>query len=305
MEEIAAAVGPDLETIFRFDSLTGGWDSYSPEALIPELNTLALVNQRDVLFLLVEEGSTASLSWPDLLYAEPVSVDLLPGFTFVGFTGADGTELAELLSELPPEVQTVFRFEPLDQQYGGFLRGQPPIISDFTTANRLDALLIVNDGPATSLEWLQVGRPRLPAVLFAVQDGIAVRDTGQFFFPTLFRWTEAIAVGDGARFITSALLSLVESVAIGDATPLGLEAMAQQLAYVSRDGTATFAVPNRAPQSVAAAEPGSGVRDAIPAAAIAAAIGAAALVVAIGQIRRREARPTDRKSGGRRDRRDG
>ena len=281
VEDVAAAVGSDLETIFRYDPVAPGWDSYSPDAAIPALNTLSQVNQRDVLFLLIAEGSAASLTWPDLLFAEPVSLDLLPGFTFVGFTGADGTQLADLLSSLPPDVKTVFRFEPNDQQYGGFLRGQPPFISDFTSADRLDALLIVNDGAPTSLEWLQVGRPRLPAALLQVEEAVGVGDSNQFFVPALLQLVEQIAVSDSNQFFLPALLQLLESIGVDDAPLIQLAAMAQSLSYVGAPTTVTNNPNPTAPgtnESTSAADAGIRRSDPIVAASAAAFV----VVLAIG-----------------------
>ena len=73
----------------------------------------------------------------------------MPGFTFLGFTGADGTVLADLLGALPPGVNAVFRFDSGDQRYDTFRRNRPPFLSTFSTANRLDGLFILNEGPTT------------------------------------------------------------------------------------------------------------------------------------------------------------
>ena len=98
-----------------------------------------------------------SLTLLDVLAAGPVSVDLMPGFTFVGFTGADGTTLDDLIGTLPPGMSAAFRFDSGDQRYDTYRRNRAPFLSIFTTAQRLDGLFILNEGPTTvALTWEQV-----------------------------------------------------------------------------------------------------------------------------------------------------
>jgi len=64
--------------------------------------------------------------------------------------------LDDLLSALPPGVNAVFRFDSREQQYDTFFRGQPPFLSTFSSANRLDGLFIRNtSADAVTLSWEQ------------------------------------------------------------------------------------------------------------------------------------------------------
>ena len=155
--DVATAIGSITDAIFRFDADTQSWLVYRPEVVVPGLNTLATANQRDVLLVRLAAGGVATLTWDDALSAEPVRVALLPGFTFVGFSGGDGTALADLLAMLPAGVDAAFRYEAPIQAYGVFRRSQPSFLSTFTSADRLDALFIRNTTPSTSvLSWEQV-----------------------------------------------------------------------------------------------------------------------------------------------------
>ena len=158
IEEVAAAVGPALDAVFQFDEGTQVWLVHRPGVAIPGLNTLLSVNQGDVLFMRVPADAAATLMWDDVLAAGPVNVDLSPGFTYVGFTGADGTTLADLLAGLPAGVSATFRYGAQSQGYDVFRPGQPSFLNTFDAANRLDGLFILNatDNTAT-LSWEQVG----------------------------------------------------------------------------------------------------------------------------------------------------
>ena len=157
IDDVATAIGSITDAIFRFDADRQSWLVYRPDVVVPGLNTLATANQRDVLFVRLPAGAEAALSWDDALSAGPVSVALPPGFTFVGFTGAADTALADLLALLPAEVSAVFRYDAATQGYDIFRRGQPAFLSTVTTVDRLDGLFLVNSTADTvTLAWEQV-----------------------------------------------------------------------------------------------------------------------------------------------------
>ena len=157
VDDVATAVGSITDAIFRFDADTQSWVVHRPAVVVPGLNTLLTVNQRDVLFVRLPAGAVAALSWDDALAAGPVSVALLPGFNFVGFSGEGGTAVTDLLAMLPAGVDAAFRYEAPIQAYGVFRRGEPSFLSTFTSADRLDALFIRNTTPSTAvLSWKQV-----------------------------------------------------------------------------------------------------------------------------------------------------
>ena len=157
IDDVATAIGSITDAIFRFDADRQSWLVYRPDVVVPGLNTLATANQRDVLFVRLPAGAEAALSWDDALSAGPVSVALPPGFTFVGFTGAADTALADLLAPLPAEVSAVFRYDAATQGYDIFRRGQPAFLSTVTTVDRLDGLFLVNSTADTvTLAWEQV-----------------------------------------------------------------------------------------------------------------------------------------------------
>ena len=155
--EIGDAIGPDLDTIFRFDADNQIWETYRPDAPLPLLNTLNTVNQADVLFVQLADGASTTLTLLDFLLAGPAAVDLAPGFTYVGFTGEDGTAMSDLLAGLPAGVDVVFRFNSGAQQYDTF-RPRQLFLSTFTSTDRLDGLFIRNATDAVvALSWAQVG----------------------------------------------------------------------------------------------------------------------------------------------------
>ena len=154
--EVAEAIGPALKAVFRFDASGQRHLSYRPDAPIPALNTLVVVNQRDVLFVLLAPGANATFTWPDLLPDGSVTVSLPPGYTFIGYTGADGAAIGTLLAATPG-VSAAFLFEILAQSWLVSRPGQPSFLSSFLTADRLSGLFILNPtAAALTLSWQQV-----------------------------------------------------------------------------------------------------------------------------------------------------
>ena len=156
VDEVAAAIGPELNAIFVFAAAKQRYRVYRPDAPIPALNTLATVNQRDVLFVSLEGSGGASFVWPDLLPGGGLEVTLPPGFTFVGFTGGDGTALSDLVGDA--SLGVIFRFDATTQAWLTYRPGQPAFLSSFSTADRLTGLFVVNEsGDAATLSWDEVG----------------------------------------------------------------------------------------------------------------------------------------------------
>ena len=141
MQDIAALIGPDLRAIFRFNAVPQAYARYQPDAPIPALNTLSLVNQRDVLFIQIQAWTSTTLAWPDLLPGGAVNVTLERGFTFAGFTGADGTAINDLVAARP-ELSALFLFDGPSQDWRTNRPGEPAFLSSFVGVDHLQGLFI-------------------------------------------------------------------------------------------------------------------------------------------------------------------
>ena len=123
----------------------------------PALNTLTTVNQRDVLFVSLDGVGGEMFTWPDLLPGGGVEVLLPPGFTFVGFTGADGSVVGDLLVGGVP-LSALFRFDVGSQTWLTNRPGRPAFLSNVTTVDRLTGLFVRNETDTTlTLPWDEVG----------------------------------------------------------------------------------------------------------------------------------------------------
>ena len=155
--DIAAAMDPDLDAIFIFDAADQIYRVYRPDAPIAALNTLTTVNQREVIFVSIGGVVGGTFTWPDLLPGGEVELPLPPGFSFVGFTGANGSVLAALLME-DVLLSALFRFEVSSQTWLTNRPGQPAFLSNFTTVDRLTGLFVLNEtGTALTWGWDEVG----------------------------------------------------------------------------------------------------------------------------------------------------
>ena len=155
-EDVAAAVGPGLDSIFRFDAASQGWLVFRSDAPIPALNTLSVINQRDDLFLRLFPGATAAFAWPDLLPGGAADAILQAGFTFVGYTGAEGISVNTLIANTPG-ITALFLFNEESQQWRANRPGQPSFLSNFFAVDRLRGLFVFNPtaSPLT-IQWIEV-----------------------------------------------------------------------------------------------------------------------------------------------------
>ncbi|HJN93992.1 MAG TPA: hypothetical protein QGF05_14900 [Dehalococcoidia bacterium] len=84
-------------------------------------------------------------------------MSLVPGWTAVAYTGADGTDVATLLASAGPGIGSAFRFTAGSQAWLAFNPAGPVFLNGFTTVDRLSGLLIFNETNATlTVTWDQV-----------------------------------------------------------------------------------------------------------------------------------------------------
>ena len=153
--DLADAIGPRVDSIWSYGAALQAWLVHRPGG-IDVLNTLATIGQGDALFIHLTADGAVEVSLPHLLLAGPQSALLLPQWNFVGYTGADAA-MADLLTDLPPDVSVAYLYDPEAQEWLVFRRGQPAFLSTFTSVDRLGSLFILNATDSTAtLSWEQV-----------------------------------------------------------------------------------------------------------------------------------------------------
>ena len=146
--DVASEIGVSLATMFVFDAPTQDWLTFLPAAP-PQVNTLQTLNQRDALILRVDPGPT---TWtetdiiPDPSGARTVS--LIPGLNPIGFTGASGSDIAQLLAPVASAVESASRFDAQTQLWQTYLPAAPPQVNTLSVVNRLDMVYVRVAGAA-------------------------------------------------------------------------------------------------------------------------------------------------------------
>ena len=152
--DIASEIGASLETLLRFDAPSQSWLTFLPAAPA-QVNTLKTLNQRDALILRVTPG--AEVRWTDTdIIPDPSgarTVVLVPGLNSIGFTGADATDIAELLKPVADSVESAARFDTQTQTWLTFLPAAPPAVNTLRELNRLDVVYIRVRGAFRALEF--------------------------------------------------------------------------------------------------------------------------------------------------------
>ncbi|MEE9278188.1 MAG: hypothetical protein V3V06_07225, partial [Dehalococcoidia bacterium] len=157
--ELAAQLGPFVDSIWRWDAATQTWESYfvGAPSVVSKLQTL---NEGEALFVRMAVGASVDFTTTDLI-VDPSgarTVTLLPGWNLLSFNGPDGTRVASLLSEVT-DAATVYLFDSVTQSWLGFFPGQPAFLNGFTVVNRLDAIFIFNPSDGS----LELTLPEVPA----------------------------------------------------------------------------------------------------------------------------------------------
>ena len=138
--DFAITIGGTLQNMLAFDASTQSFLAFIPGR--PEsFNTLSTLSQRDALFVRV--GSATQWTDTDVFPAETGirTVVLLPGVNAIGFTGASGTDVAELLASISGRVVSAAYFEAATQQWLTYVPGAP-FTQSLQTLGRLDVFFI-------------------------------------------------------------------------------------------------------------------------------------------------------------------
>ena len=156
--ELADLIGLTLTIMLRFDAGQGIWLTFRPRRTKSRSSTPSAPSIRETRSSSTLNGP-ATLTLPDLLLAGATSTELRPGFTFVGFTGADTTKLADLLALLPA-ITGAFVWGQPAQAWLAFRPGQPIFLSGVTSVDRLTGIFLFNaSDSAQTLTWDQVAAP--------------------------------------------------------------------------------------------------------------------------------------------------
>lgn len=143
--DLAADLGANVESIWRFNAETGTWEGWQAR-LLAHLNTLVTLEQHDALFIKAEGMASAEIIdvVPGLMPDR--SVELKSGANFVAFTGTAGSAQASLADI--PNLRAAFGYDANLQVWQAFWPGRPAFLSNLQSVDRLEALFIFTDGPS-------------------------------------------------------------------------------------------------------------------------------------------------------------
>lgn len=137
--DVAAAIGPELESVWRFDAVTQRWESFRV-GLPLALNSLQSLRANDALFIRLTADSTG-VAWITADIVAPPSgrrtLAILPGWNFLPFTGADATAIIGVLAA---DMDRAFIFDNALQRWLRFSLSAPAFVNGFNEVNRLDAI---------------------------------------------------------------------------------------------------------------------------------------------------------------------
>ena len=132
------------EAIWRFDAQAQRWEAFFVGGP-PFLNTLGRVAPGDALFIRIVPGVRVDWTTVDLEPADARGfVTIEPGWNAVPFAGPDGTAVG-LLVDGAAGIQSAFLLEPETQRWLGYHPGQPDIVNEFESVDRLQVLWVLSD----------------------------------------------------------------------------------------------------------------------------------------------------------------
>ena len=125
VEDAAATLNANFDTIFAFDPRRKAFSSFSPGA--PSfVNTLEELQAGMGLWVL----SNGSGRWQQPLPASPLSLPLLRGFNLVVWTGRDGRSVADAVASLGGSLNAVFTWDSVAQSFRSFSPTAPAFLND-------------------------------------------------------------------------------------------------------------------------------------------------------------------------------
>ncbi len=108
---LAADLG-SLDSLWAFDVDQQGWLVYRPGPLGALTNTLSTIDQGTFLFLRLNVSGTVHVIQADHIQPNPTqTAQLVPGWSVMGYTGADGVNIATLLTGTNGFVDGAYRFD--------------------------------------------------------------------------------------------------------------------------------------------------------------------------------------------------
>ena len=153
---VAAQIGGSLENLLTFDVTTQSFRSFIPGAS-STFNTLNALSQREALFVRVA-GDAVEWTETDIIPSETGvrTVAVVPGLNAIGFTGRDGTDIAEI-APADIGIESVTRFDTTLQQWLTFVPGAPAFVNTLTSIGRLDVFFLRYSGTSGTIDLPEIG----------------------------------------------------------------------------------------------------------------------------------------------------
>ena len=137
VEEATASLSGSFTQLYKWDAGRQTFIRYRPES--PAfLSTVAGLAAGDGIWLHTPDSGT----WKQPALVAERSVELLPGFNLVMWTGPDGTSVAEAIDGLGDNLVALFTWDGARQEFLRFAPGGPPSLNTATTLNFGDGVWI-------------------------------------------------------------------------------------------------------------------------------------------------------------------
>lgn len=155
-DAVAAQIGGSLENLLTFDVTTQSFRSFVPGAS-STFNTLSALSQREALFVRVT-GETVEWTETDIIPSETGlrAVAVVQGLNAIGFTGRDGTDIAEIAPS-GIGIESVTRFDKTLQQWLTYVPGAPTFVNTLSSIGRLDVFFLRYSGISGTIELPEIG----------------------------------------------------------------------------------------------------------------------------------------------------
>lgn len=107
IENVFASVSNKFNSLFAYNSQTGGWQYYISTSGAPIVNNLASINSNKGYWISMKEDATLSVS--GIPINDP-TIPLLSGWNLVGYKGEDGKSRTEAISGIYQHCISVFAY---------------------------------------------------------------------------------------------------------------------------------------------------------------------------------------------------
>jgi hypothetical protein len=146
VQDLADRIGPDVESVLRYDAAQQRWDVWIPGAPAFASKSFTL-DQRDAMYVRLGGQAVQTITTTDVVPPPNLQrlVTLHEGLNHIGVTRTGSVAIEAFAAKLGSHVRSIWRFDTLSNSWERWIAGAPDHLNTLVDVDRLDVLVIDTD----------------------------------------------------------------------------------------------------------------------------------------------------------------